>query len=217
MSEWLVATAVWLERHREAAVAVAFTWLLAALAMGAVLFITHRPAAAPIVIREMTPLPTQPRAPTATPDPIQVYVSGAVATPGVYALAWDSRVEQALDAAGGANAEADLTQVNLAERLYDEQQVHVPAKGEPATPDQAPSAPHKSSTAALLKPGQKVNINTAGLSQLDLLPGIGPALAQRIVDYRQANGPFGRPEDIKKVRGIGDSTFEQLQALITVE
>jgi competence protein ComEA len=207
----------WLERHREAAVAVAFTLMLAALALSAVLFVVRRPQAAPIVIREMTPLPTQSRAPTATPSPIRVYVSGAVARPGVYALAWDSRAEQALAAAGGASAEADLTLINLAQRVYDEQQVHVPVRGEPATPAPPPSAPYKSSTAALLKPGQKVNINTADLSQLDLLPGIGPALAQRIVDYRQANGPFARPDDIKKVKGIGDSIYEQLQELITVE
>lgn len=207
----------WLENHREATVAVTFTSLVFAVVLGAVLLITRKPAPAPIVIEAITPLSTQTRAPTATPEPIQVYVSGAVAHPGVYVLSWDSRVQQAITAAGGTVTDADLVQVNLAQRLHDEQQIYVPHKGEVVTPLLPMPVPRTASTAMPSTSGQKININTARVSELETLPGIGPALAQRIVDYRQANGFFNGIEDIKEVSGIGDSIFARIKDLITVE
>lgn len=203
----------WLDRHRETCIALLIESLVFAIVLGIVLVRVRRPLPAPIVIDESTSLPTPTRFPTATPEPIQVYVSGAVLHAGVYALPWDCRVEGALQAAGGATADADLVQVNLAQRLYDEEQVHVPRKGEtvpPALPTPA------SKVASGVKVG-KLNINTASVADLDTLPGIGPALGQRIVDYRTTNGPFVQVEDIKLVNGIGDSVFERIRGLITIE
>jgi competence protein ComEA len=201
----------------EAVRIIAVAGLAIAIVLGAMAFVLRRPSPAAIVIEPMTPLPTKTRAPTATPEPVKVYVIGAVAHPGVYALPWDSRVEQAIASAGGATADADLVRVNLAGRIYDEQQIYVPHEAEDATPALPTPAPRAPSAGAPTSSAQKVNINTAGAAELETLSGIGPVLAQRIVDYRQVSGPFHRPEDIKKVKGIGDSIFERIQALITVE
>jgi competence protein ComEA len=206
----------WVEKHREAVAVGTLISLLSLGALGMVFFFIKKPVPAPIVIHPITPPAVQTRIPTATPGPIQVYVSGAVVHPGVYAIPWDSRVQQAIHAAGGALADADLVRVNLAQRVYDEQQIYVPYKGEIATP-LLPTAIPRASGSVSSAPGQKININTASAGELEALPGIGPALAQRIVDYRQSAGPFQRLEDIKKVKGIGDGIFAQIKDLITVE
>jgi competence protein ComEA len=161
---------------------------------------------APIVV---VPPPTA--APTTPPTlaPVRVYVSGAVKTPGVYTLAPLSLVDDAVKAAGGATAEADLDRINLALEVRDQQQIYVPRKGESAQPTTTNVAPASSAT--------RVNINTATLADLDKLPKIGPATAQRIIDYRTQNGPFKKIEDLKNVSGIGDVTFEGLKDLVTVE
>ena len=163
---------------------------------------------APIVV---VPPPTV--APTVPPTltPIRVYISGAVATPGVYTLPPHSLVNDALKAAGGATAEADLEKINLAQEVRDQQQIHVPRKGE-ATPGQATPGPGGATPGA-----HKININTATLAELDTLPKIGPVTAQNIIDYRTRSGPFKKVEDLKNVSGIGDMTFEALKDLITVE
>ena len=164
---------------------------------------------APIVV---VPPPTV--APTVPPTlaPIRVYVSGAVAAPGVYTLSPHSLVNDALKAAGGATAEADLEKINLAQEVRDQQQIHVPRKGE-AAPGQVTPGPGGAAT----PDAHKVNINTATLAELDTLPKIGPSTAQHIIDYRTKNGPFIKIEDLKNVSGIGDVTFEALKDLITVE
>jgi len=161
---------------------------------------------APIVV---VPPPTMAPTLPPTPAPVRVYVSGAVATPGVYTLPPKSLVNDALKAAGGAAADADLDKINLAQEVRDQQQIHVPRKGEPA-PQQPTPGP--GSPAA-----KKININTATLAELDTLPKIGPTTAQHIIDYRTKNGPFKKIEDLKNVSGIGDATFEGLRDLITVE
>lgn len=204
-------------KHREGVAVGALISLISLGTLGAMLFFIHKPAPAPIVIHPIMPPVAQTRMPTTTPGPIQVYVSGAVARPGVYAIPWNSRVEQAIYAAGGAIADADLVRVNLAQRVYDEQQIYVPYKDEQVTPVLPTAVPHVISSGMFSAPGQKVNINTASAGELETLPGIGPTLAQRIVDYRQSNGPFQRSEDIKKVKGIGDGIFAQIKDLITVE
>jgi len=207
----------WLERHREALVSVLITLLLSAIGLGIAASSLRRQPPAPIVIRPMTALPTHTRAPTATPGPIQVYVSGAVANPGVYSLAWDCRVDEALSAAGGAVAAADLIQINLAQRLHDGDQVHVPARGESLPPQLSLQHPGNTGTAQPPSTDRRLNVNTADGNALQALPGIGPVLAQRILDYREAHGKFVRPEDIKNVKGIGDSIFEQIEDLIAIE
>jgi len=161
---------------------------------------------APIVV---VPPPTA--APTAPPTlaPVRVYVSGAVKTPGVYTLAPFSLVDDAVKAAGGAMAEADLDRINLALEVRDQQQIHVPRQGETSQPATMNVAAASSAT--------RVNINTATLADLDKLPKVGPATAQRIIDYRTKNGPFKKIEDLKNVSGIGDVTFEGLKDLVTVK
>lgn len=191
----------WLERYR---------WLLflgiVVLVLGAlVLFQVLRPEPQPTRLSTAIPLPTQSLTPT--PYAIRVYVSGAVHSPDVYTLLQDSIVKDAMEAAGGPTGDADLERINLALPVSDGQHVHVPRKGEDNPPVQPPSGQPA--------PGGKVNINTADPDLLESLPGIGPALAQRIVDHRQTHGLFERIEDITEVSGIGDAIFESIQDLIT--
>lgn len=206
----------WLERHSETVRVGAALTLLFSLVLSFQTFRTQRPEASPIVIHPITPLPSATRCPTATPGPVTVYVSGAVAHPGVYSLPWDSRVRDSLVAAGDATTDADLVRVNLAQRVRDEQQIYVPRKAEEATPELPAPAPTALGPSGLAPSARPVNINAADAAELEALPGIGPVLAARIIEWREAHGPFTRLEDIKKVSGIGDVTFERIQDMITV-
>lgn len=158
---------------------------------------------------------------------IVVHVVGAVEKPGVYKLPAGSRVVDAVDTAV-PSPDARLELLNLAAPLLDGQQVVVLSeedyqelnRGGPVTPQVgiysgAAFSPAMGSAAGGTG-GSLININTAGQSELETLPGIGPSLAQRIIDYRNANGPFLSPEDIKNVSGIGDKRFEQIKDKITV-
>lgn len=144
---------------------------------------------------------------------IVVHVAGAVARPGVYRLPEGSRAVDAVDAAGPA-ADARLDLINLAAPLVDGQKVQVPGESDLSAPSSAglssgTSGGWNSSPAA-------VNINTADQAQLETLPGIGPSLAGRIIQYRESNGPYRSTEDIKNVSGIGDVRYNQLKDLISV-
>lgn len=141
---------------------------------------------------------------------LQVHVTGAVAIPGVYNLDRGCRVTDALTAAGGALENALLASLNLAKPLFDGEQVHVAQ----ALPASSPIAENPFATSGLTT--QLVNLNTATIAELQTLPGIGPAKAQAIIDYRQQNGAFARIEDITRVSGIGDKTFAKLKHLIVV-
>ncbi len=158
-----------------------------------------------------------------------IHVTGAVAKPGVYELPAGSRVIDAVNKAG-PTGEADLDVLKLATQVIDGQTIYVPVKAAAAQPGAVGTsppaavvvaAPVMSSSAGAgsnaQQTGGKVNINTADQAQLDTLPGIGPAYAQRIIQYREINGPFKAIEDIKRVSGIGDKRFEQLKDLITVQ
>lgn len=171
-------------------------------------FLLRRPDTPPTV----TLITATPRA-TATIAWIIVDVRGAVNQPGVYTLPVGSRVQDALARAGDVTSDADTRTLNLARRLNDGEQLYVPRQGE-ATPVLFPTSARGASLATRVT--SKMNINTATVDELDALPGIGPALAQRIVDYRTQNGDFKTIEDIKKVRGIGDALFNQIKDLITV-
>jgi competence protein ComEA len=189
----------WLERHR-------------ILVLGAVgLLIVGGVLAVLIRWRPPEPITIEPPAATATPAPIQVYVSGAVVHADVYELSPDSIARDALDAAGGASDDANLDTVNLARPLSDGDQVYVPHVGEAVTP-----VSQESGQPAPAGSGP-VNINTADQAALETLPGIGPALAGRIIEYREANGPFAAIEDIQNVSGIGPATFEEFRDLIVAE
>ena len=143
--------------------------------------------------------------PTASPPPsadIYVHVLGAVLSPGLYELRDGDRIVDAVAAAGGFAEGADQTQLNLARVLSDGEQLQVPLLGE-----LAPAGDEQSG---------KVNLNTATLEQLETLPRVGPALAQRILDWRESNGRFSAIEDLMSVTGIGDKTFEGMRELVTV-
>ncbi len=146
-------------------------------------------------------------------EEVQVYVTGMVDRPGVYRLTAESRINEAI-AMAGPLPEADLTYVDMARKIQDEETIIVPAKGE-ELPVMG-SAINPVSVSAVNSHG-KLNINKATAKELDeQLTGIGPALAQRIVDYRNENGPFKQIEDIKNVSGIGDKRFADIEADITV-
>jgi competence protein ComEA len=142
-----------------------------------------------------------------TPLPVNVYVTGAVADPGVIEVPAGSLLADAIDAAGGATSDADLEAINLAAPLRDNQHVIVPRNMAQAAVETAA----ETGSGAIL-----VNINTATTTELEILPHIGPAMAQRIIDYREANGPFARIEDLQNVAGIGESRYADLAPLITV-
>ena len=187
-------------------------WRSLLLVLGLVLAACQQTA--PIIV---VPPPTV--APTTPPTlaPVRVYVSGAVATPGVYTLPPHSLVNDALRAAGGAAPDADLDRINLAQEVRDQQQVHVPRKGETGQSQPVPTTPAGGAATPGAPGVKRVNINTATLAELETLPKIGPGLAQRIIDYRTQNGPFKKLEDLKNVSGIGDAIFEAVKNLITIE
>ena len=138
-----------------------------------------------------------------------VHVSGAVANPGVYSLPEGSRVNDAVLLADPLS-EAELDALNLAAPLLDGQKVAVPSKGEAGNIN-IPEITSSTASAAL-----KVNLNTAGLAELDTLPGIGPATAQKIIDYRQEHGGFRGIEELEEVSGIGPKKFEGLKDLVSI-
>lgn len=206
----------WLQQNRGYILIV----LVCLIVIGGVFILIRRPRPEPLaiatpVIPTPTPLPTSTLTPT--PAPLRIYVSGAVRAPDVYILSPGSIVKDAIQAAGGPADDADLDRINLALVLYDQQQIYVPRVGEatPAAPlpNGAPPSPPTTGDDAT-SPGGRVNLNTATVEQLDALPGIGPVIAQRIVDYREINGPFAAPEEIMDVKGIGQATYEKLKDLI---
>ena len=142
---------------------------------------------------------------------IFVHVLGAVARPGLFELRDGARVMDAIAAAGGLSPEADPAGVNLARIVTDGEQFYVPRQGE--APPGIPAAAGSGGAAA---PAATVNLNTATLADLDSLPRIGPTMAQRIIDFRTANGRFASVDGLRDVTGIGDKTFEALKDLITV-
>jgi competence protein ComEA len=153
--------------------------------------------------------------PSPTPEPIVVYITGAVERPGVYRVPRDSRLVDAVALAGGFLEGADVTQINLAEKLEDGKQIAIPGMSNFPTPQLVIGG-----GGLLVTPtppaGEPVNINTASVDLLVELPGIGPTTAQKIVDYRDENGPFERVEDLLKIPGIGPETLEKIRGLITV-
>lgn len=162
------------------------------------------PAAAP------GPVPSARPTGEPSPGPVVVHVAGRVASGGIVTLAAGSRVADALAAAGGAAAEADLDAVNLARVLVDGEQVLVPGPGDPAP---VAAAPGPSATAG---PGALVDLNTATEADLDALPGVGEVLAGRIVAWRTENGPFTAVEDLGEVQGIGPKVLADLRDRVTV-
>src|SRR5512140_2125255 len=190
--------------------------LIGFILAGAVFLVTRAPAGQPIVLE-----------PPPTKVPLEVEVVGGVVRPGVYSLPEGSRVQDAIDAAGGLLAGTDTASINMAARLQDGQQVQIPGGERAANPNQSSqqgsspftviSTPRATATPDLTGGGGDViDINTATLAELESLPGIGPTAAQNIINYRNQHGPFSAIEDIMNVPGIGPATFDQIQDMITV-
>jgi competence protein ComEA len=169
--------------------------------------VLHRragPVAAPL------PVSTAPAAlPVPTPAGLVVDVGGRVRRPGLVTLSPGARVADALDAAGGALRRSDLALVDLAARVTDGQLLLIGVAG-------ATSSGAASSAGGSGGPAGPVNLNSATVDQLDALPGIGPVLAQRILDWRSANGGFRTVDDLNEVSGIGDRIFAELSPLVSV-
>lgn len=146
---------------------------------------------------------------------IAVHIGGAVRDPGLYYISADSRVADAIQIAGGPTSDADLDAINLASKVIDGSKILVPSKVKIL--DASSNVRDDQGQAIVANDKKKININTASAKELEELPGIGPALAERIVSYRKANGPFKNIEEIKKVSGIGEKKFEAIKDLIVVE
>jgi competence protein ComEA len=174
---------------------ILFGLFLAALAW----VVARNPVGEAVVLR---PVPTE--------KPVIVYITGAVPRPGVYALPQGARVQDAISAAGGFLAEAEKSQINLAALLEDGEKLDIPYL-EGASPVLTTPVP-----AVVTSTTELIDINTASAAELEALPGIGPTTAQKIVEYREQNGPFVSTEDIINVSGIGPGTYERIKDLITV-
>ena len=146
-----------------------------------------------------------------------VDVDGAVASPGVYRLQDGARVSQAIDAAGGLTAEADVTGLNRASKVTDGQKIYVPTVGEQQAALAAGGA--EGGAAAASGTGASsglVNINTASAAELQTLSGIGPSMAQSIIDERTQNGAFASVDDLMRVSGIGEKKLAKIKDCICV-
>lgn len=168
--------------------------LLGMALIGAVSWL-WRPAPAPVAVVIPTPVAS------AVPV-LVVHLAGEVQRPGVYQLPGNSRVADGIAAAGGATEEANLDALNLAARLVDGQRILVPARSSAASPTETSG---------------RVNVNRASRAELEGLPGIGPAIAQRILDYRDRNGPFRSFEQFREARLINAPTLERLRELVVFE
>lgn len=148
---------------------------------------------------------------------IVIHITGEVKKEGVIYLPIESRVIDAIEKAGGETKDADLSQINLASILEDGQKIYVPNKKEKITKYITNNNGDNFIESNKLKgENSKVNINTATQSELDNLPGIGPAIAQKIIEYRETNGNFTKIEDLQEVKGIGDAKYLEIKDKITV-
>lgn len=187
---------------------IAFAVIIIMILIGGVLLLTSRPA--PVQITINPPEPTATDQPTPTPEPILVYVTGEVNEPEqTLTLPHNSRVQDAIDAAGGLTDAADLERVNLAGILRDGDQIHVPTIADESVAAEA-EIPTPSG-------GGVIFINSATQEELQTLPGVGPAMAARIIEHREVNGNFTSFEDLDEVSGVGPAMIEDLQDLISFE
>lgn len=153
-----------------------------------------------------------------TKKEIVVHVTGEVKKEGVVYLEEGSRVVDAIKKAGGETKEADLSQINLAYVLQDGEKIYIPNKNEKISQNIEDTMGGNSNITDKKeeKEEEKININTSSEEELDQLPGIGPATARKIIDYRNEHGKFGKIEDIKNVKGIGDAKYNDIKDSITV-
>ena len=157
-------------------------------------------------------------------DMIVVHITGGINKPGIVKLKENSRIEDAIEAAGGLSEDSDITDVNLAYVLEDGVKIRIPTIDDKKNKNEEESyIIEDSGKNVILEDNSEgtsssmVNINKANQTELETLPGIGPSLATRIIEYRESNGKFSKKEDIKNVTGIGDSKYANIQDLITVK
>lgn len=182
---------------------IVFGVLCGLLGAGIILLTLRQPAGESIQLR-----------PLATPAPVTIYLVGSVQSPGVYILPAGSRIQDAVMAAGGLLPDANPNNINLAALLVDGERIVVLGQTETETmPSQTGNPVERSSSLDGLI---LININTASQSDLELLPGIGPVTAQKIIEYRAANGFFTSIEALLDVPGIGEKTLAKIKDLITV-
>jgi len=195
---------------------------LAVLAAGAaaalgVLWLLARPETAVVAAPPVIEAPTagMSSAPSG-PSELLVHVAGHVATPGVYRLPPGGRVADALGLAGGPLPDAALDSVNLARPLVDGEQVVVPGPGQPLPGPGPPSGGSAPSSGSSRRPDGTLDLNLATAEELEELPGVGPVLAQRILEHRAAIGRFASVGELRDVTGIGEKTFQALSAEVSV-
>ena len=157
-------------------------------------------------------------------DIVVIHITGSVKNPGIVKLKEGSRIEDAIEAAGGLTENADITKVNLAYIVEDGTKIKIPSASEEDIGDEdiidSKSGDNiiiEENTVSSNNSTQTININKATEKEFETLPGIGPSLASKIIEYRNQNGKFGSIEDIKNVNGIGDSKYEKIKDLITVK
>ena len=189
--------------------------LVLGLLLGGLLIWRSRPASEPLptVQRSGPPVSTASVSPTASStsrSTLVVHVAGAVRRPGLVQLRAGARVADAVAAAGGAARNAELASVNLARPVVDGEQLVVLARGEGPAAAAPPAAGGPASS------GAPIDLNSATLEQLDTLPGVGPVLAQRILDWRAEHGRFGSTDELREVSGIGEATFADIKPLVRV-
>ena len=198
----------WLGRHRAALSAA----ILAAVAAGLVVLAVRRPDSPRVVVQQASQAATlqataRPAASPQVTSLLVVHMSGEVIAPGVYQLPVGARIDDALKAAGGPTGDGDIQHLNLAARLADGQQIQIPKRSEPLFAGvQAAVSP---------TPG-RVNLNMAGVAELDRLPGVGPVTAQAIVRYREEHGPFTQVEQLRDAKLVNRTTFEKIKDLVEV-
>lgn len=157
-------------------------------------------------------------------DLVIIHITGSVKNPGIVKLKEGSRIEDAIEAAGGLTENADITKVNLAYVVEDGTKIKIPSTSEEDIGDEdiidSKSGDNiiiEENTVSSNNSTQTININKATEKEFETLPGIGPSLASKIIEYRNQNGKFGSIEDIKNVNGIGDNKYEKIKDLITVK
>ena len=196
------------------------------------LWLLVRPSAPPLesVVPQVSGAETvNSAASVSAPSTLTVHVAGAVKKPGVYVLSSAARVIDAVTAAGGPLTGADLEGINLAQTLVDTEQIYIPPRSRRTTPvTVAPRLKPSRSTTPSTTPGSSgstgsttgttrvLNLNTATASELDALPGVGPATAKAIIDHRTKKGPFTKVEDLLNVSGIGPSKLAALRDQVAV-
>ncbi|AUZ39450.1 MULTISPECIES: helix-hairpin-helix domain-containing protein [Bacillus] len=203
----------WLNQHKKAMIlaasAAVFTAIMIFLASGR----NKEPVKQAVPTETVNTEVKQEAVKDESSEAIVIDIKGAVQHPGVYEMRTGDRVSQAIEKAGGTNEQADEVQVNLAEILQDGTVVYIPKKGEETAGQQGAGGAVQSGGGK----GELVNINTATVEELQGISGVGPSKAEAIIAYREENGRFQTIEDITKVSGIGEKSFEKIKSSISVK